>query len=243
MEFSPANTLSVNVILSDVLSNIDDLSLRKFNHGTYLNIIQQALEQLSFHTLMLVIEKNYPIPATLSMAIPQGCLNLKDIYVYSGDCCDKGHSKKLWWKDNYRTQGQGYISNVMENTRDPFLNRYSDAGKVFFYGIENGIIYFSPSCAKYEKTNIIYNGLLTNYGDTPFIPIQLRRAVVEYATMICFRKLKAKNPKLYTSLYKDAYVDLYDKQNGSWADALLWTRTLDSGSRECLLEYLQKAND
>lgn len=242
MNFSSANTLSQNVILADLLSNIDDLGFKKFNKGTYTSMIQACLEQLSFHTLLLKIEKNYPLPSTLSLAIPQGCFNLLDIYVYNGDCCEKEHSKKLWWKDNYRTQGKGYISNVMQNTRDPFLPSYHHAHDVHFYGIENGIIYLSPNCANYAHVNIIFNGILTNYGDTPFIPIQLRKAVVDYCTLMCFKKLKAKNPKLYTPLYRDAYVDVYDKQNGSWADALLWTRTLDEGSRSDLLEYLSKAN-
>jgi len=245
MNFSPQNMVSHEVILSDLLQNIDDLEFKKFNPGTYKFIIQAALEQLSLQTQALTIEKDYAMPSTLSLAIPKGCFNLQEVYVYNGECCNKATAKNLWWKRNYRTKGltEGYVTRVMKDTEDPFIQNFPSVDQVYFYGIENGMVYFSPSCAGYSRVNLVFNGLQTSYGDIPIIPIQFRKAIVDYCTYECLKKLKAKDPKTYTVACRDAYAELYDRINGSWSQARIWSRSLDSNVRQSLNEYLSKANE
>ena len=245
MNFSNSNMCSFDTILSGILSNVDDTDMKKFSIGTYKFVVQECLEQLSFSTLMLTLEKDFDMPDTLSLEIPIGCFNIQGIYVFNGSCCSKTESKKLWWKRNYRTKGltEGYITNVMKNTEDPFITPYSNADEVYFYNAEGGYVYLSPSCANYERVEIVFNGVLTNYGDTPIIPMILRKAVVDYCTHEIFKKLKAKDSKYYRPLTMDAYAELYDRRNGSWQNAVMWCRSLDSDSRRALLEYLSKMNN
>jgi hypothetical protein len=199
---------------------------------------------LSIHTMALHIEKDIAMPATLSYHIESGCFNLREIYAYNGDCCNKTTAKNLWWKKDYRTQGltQGYVSAVDENTIDPFLESYKETSDVFWYGLENGVVYLSPSCATYSRLNMIFNGSLAVLGDFPTVPIELRKVTCDMVTLDCFKKLKARNPKLYTSLYRDAYVELYDKKDGSLIQAKVWCLSLDLKAKNDLMEYLSKAN-
>ncbi len=245
MNFSNNNMVSFEVILSDLLQNVDDVEFKKFNSGIYKFIIQAGLEQLSLQTQALTIEKDYAMPSTLSLSIPQGCFNLQEIYVYNGTCCNKSTAKNLWWKRNYRTKGltEGYVTRAMKDTQDPFIQPFPSVDEVFFYGIENGMVYLSPSCAGYSRVNLVFNGLQTNYGDIPIIPIQFRKALVDYCTVEVLKKLKARDPRTYAVAYRDAYTELYDKNNGSWCQAKIWARTLDANARQALLEYLSKANE
>lgn len=253
MNFSNSDFISHGVILSDVLLNIDDTDYKKFNPGTYKFFIQAALESLSFQTEAFVSEKDYPVPTTLSLDIPSGCFNLQEIWVYNGDCCNKGTGQKLWWKRNYRTKGvtEGYISNVMDDTHDPFLQNYNTSenfnfgastNNIYWYGIENGRIYFSPSCSSYSRTNIIFNMNIAVYGDVPVVPVQLREVVVDMVTYNALSKLKARDPKFYRPLAMDAYQKLYDPINGSDGRARNWMKTMDSNSRYAMLEYMARTN-
>jgi hypothetical protein len=90
---------------------------------------------------------------------------------------------------------------------------------------------------------VVFNGISTPIGSTPIIPLPMRRAVVDWVTLECFKKLKARNPRLYRPLYADAYNDLYNKQSGSWWDAKDFSNSLDTHAVECMREYLSKANE
>ena len=240
MNFSDDNMLNYQVILSSVLDNVDDREFKKFHKGTYVGLIQESLEQLSQQTYFLKVEKDIVIPATLTYHIESGCFNLREIKIYNGDCCDKGNGRNLWWKKDFRTTNGTYVD--AEKIPDPFIQGFTSTSHVYWYGIENNTIYLSPNCSGYTKLNMIFNGSITVMGDTPTIPIQLRKAVTDYVTTEIFKKLKAKNPKLYRPLWSDAKMELEDRSTGSWTQAKMWCSQLDTKSRNDLMEYLSRAN-
>ena len=245
MEFSPQNTVSYKVVLSDIMTRLDDEDMKKFSRGRYMSWIQSALEGLSYETKMMIIEKDYAMPESLSIEVPNNCFNLREAYVYNGSCCNKSTATILHWKRDYRTKGltEGYVTKVMKDTTDPFYTSYNGADNVNFYGIENGIIYLSPSCAGFSRLNLVFNGSYVGLGEEINIPIQLRRAVVDYVVVEGFASLSAKDPRLYATQYDRMYARLYDRMNGSWVSAVNWGKSLDTKSREDLLEYMSKANE
>ena len=243
MNFSTSDMMSYNVVLSDILINVDDENYSKFNKGYYISLIQQALEQLSLQTMFLKVERDIAMPTTLSYQIESGCFNLREIYAYTGTCCNKSTARNLWWKKDYRTKGvsESYLSRVNGNTDDPFLPTFQSQSTTYWYGIENNTVYVSPSCAGYSRLNMVFNGSITILGSTPTIPIQLREAVVDWCTYKLICKLVIRKPSLRTSSV-DAYQRLYDRANGSWVQAKMWCQNMDTKSRSDLLEYLSKSN-
>lgn len=243
MNFSTNDTVSYEICLSDILVNVDDENYSKFTKGYYISLIQQALEQLSLQTQFLRIERDIAMPTTLSYQIESGCFNLREIYAYSGTCCNKSTARNLWWKKDYRTRGisESYLSRINENTDDPFMPTFQSQSTTYWYGIENNTIYLSPSCAGYSRLNMVFNGILTALGNVPTIPVQLREAVVDWCTYKLLCKLVIRKPSLRT-LSADARQRLYDITSGSWLQAKLFCSSMDTKSRSDLLEYLSKSN-
>lgn len=243
MQFSNSNMVSVEQILSDVLRLVDDEPMRKFSKGYYTSLIQQSLEKLSFHTYMTKQIEYFDYATQID--IPANCWNVREVYLYNGDCCDISTAQNVWWKRNYRGNA---ANRVTKNTVDNFIAPYSYEDNVFYYNADGGKIYFSSACAGYEKVMVVFNGIQSPIGTTPIIPIQLRQTVIDMVVIEAFARLKSRlnNPKeaqMYRALYSDAYQRLYDKATGSWWTAINFANSMDTHSRQALLEYLSKAND
>jgi len=242
MEFSNSNMLSVEEILSDVLRNVDDEGMVKISKGYYTSLIRKALEKISFQ--LYVTKKMEYFDYAPIIDIPKNCWNIREIYLFNGDCCNIETAQNVWWKKNYKGNE---ANRVTSSTDDPFIKKYSYSDNIYYYNADSGKIYLSSSCATFAKVMIVFNGIGSPIDTTPLIPIRLRTVIVDLTTLEIFRKLKARvsNPKeaqLYRQLYNDTYVNLYDKASGSWWDAIVYANSMDSHSRQSLKEYLSKAN-
>ena len=235
--------VSVNEILSDVLRSVDDEAMKKFSRGYYTSMIQQALELLDFNTYMNKRMEQFDYAPFIPM--PENAWNIREIYLFNGDCCDVMTAQNVWWKRNYKGNN---ANRVTKDTNDHFIKSFSDQDNIYYYNVFDGNIYLSPACADYSRVLIVFNGISTPIGTTPIVPIQLRKTVCDIVTMEVFKKLKArisdiKAAQYYRQLYADAYNELYNKQTGSWWTAINFATSMDSHSRQSLLEYLSKAND
>lgn len=264
MDSSALNYVSVNEILHDVTKLVGDQRMDFYSKGGYVSLVQQALEGLAFDTFFDIKRESFNFPIdSLSLPMPLGAFNIKEIYLYNGTECDIDRSQKVWHKRNYYTNGTGYFSNNKgNNINDPFYDgnsiRYKDtldgtlnsgyyrrsAGDVnnrFFYNIQNGIIMFSSSCRSFSKVHIVFNGTGCEIGDEPIIPLFLREAVKDY---VCEEVLRAKmvvDPKMATlwSIYeKRLNRDQKYGINGSWYRAEYRIKTMSSAERSDLANYL-----
>lgn len=261
MDISRANFVTTNEILADVLMSVDDESFSAMSPGFYRSQVQQALEELSFDTFFDEQRESFPFPhKTLSLEMPKGAFNLREIYVFNGNECIVARSQKLWWKRNYFTKGHGYFANNKgSQNHDPFIDSTSPmrhiAGNVvarnggtsmqntFFFNVQNGLIMFSPRCSSFSKVHIVYNGTGCDVGDIPVIPQFLRQAVKDYVCEVALRIRMAKDPSgKWGMLWK-----IYDKSlnrdgsygpEGSWSRAEYRVKTLSRAKREDLKEYL-----
>lgn len=230
--------VNYQVILLDILENVNDKGYKFFNKGYYISMIQSALESLSFETLALRVEKDVAMPQSLSYQIPNGCFNLREIKIYTGECCTKGNGRDVWYKRNFRG---GVTSHA--DTTDPFVGSYTPDTTLLYYGIENNTIYFSASCGLSSRVNMIFNASIAVYGSVPTIPLALRKVTTDMVTCEVYKKLKARDPKMYRPLYQDAFFELNDLRVGSLPKAKMWCQNMDTKSRADLLEYLSKSND
>lgn len=259
MNTSAQNFVTVDGILADVLKLVDDEKYQLNTKGFYISQIQQALEGLAFDTFFELRRDSYPFPKdNLTLEMPLGAFNIRNIYLFNGTECDIQGSQKCWNKSNYFTRGTGYIANNKGINSDPFIentetNRYgslypndkmrSRTEKTFFFSIENGMIMFSSQCALFEKVHIVYNGTGCDLGDIPIIPLFLREAVKDYVTEVALRIKMAKDPRTWTTLWQ-----IYDKRlnrdqeyglsQGSWYRAEYRVKSMSKAERSDLYEYL-----
>jgi hypothetical protein len=264
MNASQYNFVTVNEILSDVLKLVDDERYETNSKGYYTSLVQQALEGLAFDTFFDVRREDFVFPIeTLGLQMPAGAFNVKEVYIYHGTECDISRSQKVWWKRNYYTTGNGYFANNKgDNGNDPIMP-HNSLGRMahgnaranqhrtsveshYFYNVQNGLIMFSSFCRSFPRVHVVYNGVGCDIGDAPVIPLFLREAVVDFMAEFTLRiKMAKPDGRQWTQLWQ-----VYDKRlnrdlqygwaQGSWYRADQRVKTMSSGEREDLFEYLNR---
>lgn len=266
MNTSKHNFVTVNEILSDVLKLTDDERYEVNSKGYYTSLIQQALEGLAFDTFFDERRADFDFPSeTLGLEMPIGAFNIRNIYLYSGTECNISKSQKVWWKNNYFTQGNGYVADNKEhNHNDPFMpnNSYgrpslpgqhtnhhrTSVESHYFYNVENGLIMFSSYCRSFPRVHIKYNGVGCDLGDIPIIPLFLREAVIDFATEYTLRiKMSKQDGRGWMPLW-----EVYDKRlnrdyqygwgQGSWYRADQRVKSMSTAERNDLFEYISKSS-
>jgi hypothetical protein len=257
---------SVYVKPSDIIfmasAMVGDRERKIMPKGFYFSLIQEAIEGLALDTFFQELRHDDVFPNdTLTISLPPGCFNLKNVYIFTSDKCTIETSKKVWWKNNYYTKGSGFIANDKGafNENDPFYAGHSfrqrsnamirEQGTVnnrLFYNIQMGNIMFSASCrGEGNKIHFHYNGTGAGMAieDEPIIPVFLRRAVEDYTIEAACRFLMANdktNFKLYQALQGQYSERLNDPYEGSWAKAELAVKSMNSSQRDELAEYLSR---
>ena len=244
--------LTVNQILSDVLVNVDDEDFKKgFTKGFYVSKIQQCLEELAFDTFYQEITKDLPFPTTqLTMQLPTNCFNIREIYLFNGDCCTPQTSVIVHWKRLYNNSqgGPAYTAKQKENMRrDPYYkpwgwaNNAIDKATTYFANIQNGLLMFSSNSSHYNHVRLVYNGMGGDVGDSPVIPRFMRQAVIDWVSEKFWRALKAKNPRV-RPIWMDYYNILNDPKIGSWKRAQDRMKQMDTWEKDSMAQYLGRMN-
>jgi len=263
MDISPASFVSIDELLNDILPLVDDERLEVNTKGYYTSMIQQALEALAFETFFDERRETEPFPVeTLTMMMPKGAFNLRNVYIFNGTECNIWNSRKVWWKRNYYTKGKGYIANNKgDQTRDPFisgssfLDRYESKeliryrntlDRAYFYEVQNGMVMFSKQCACYQSVMLEFNGTGCDIGDVPIVPMFLRAAVKDYVCEFTLRIRMAKDQtNKWGGLWKIYEQRLnmderYGIGTGSWGKAQQFVKNMNTSQRAELKEYLSK---
>lgn len=253
--------VSPDEILSMVTPLVGDRDYKSLPKGFYISIIQKAVEELAIDTFFqeLRVDLDFPYD-NLTIDLPSGCFNVKNVYVFSGDECVYSKSHKVWWKKNFFTNGNGYIANNKgNNPGDPFYdsnyngNVYGDKSLIrfqgnsierrLFYNIQMGKMMFSSSCRNVgQKVHIHYNGTGGSIGEQPIIPTFARVAIEDYVLEYVLRQKIAtdSDPRRWQSLYNITHSRLNKPYEGSWAKAEYRIRNMNESQRRELCEYLSK---
>ena len=251
--------ISPDIILSTASAMVGDREYKVLSKGFYQSLIQQAFEALALDTFFDERRHDEPFPEeTLTISLPPGCFNLRNVYIFTGDKCNIADSRKVYWKRNYYSEGKGYIANDKgnHNHNDPFYSNHTarreemnsdrrdnlSVENRLYYNIQMGNIIFSSSCRGLgAKIHFHYNGTGCDIGETPIIPIYLRRAMEDFVIEAALRFRMANDPvnaRTWQSLQQMYDKRLNDPINGSWQNAEIKVKSLNSSQREELIEYL-----
>lgn len=260
--------IKVKDILFNAAGFAGDTDYRAIPKGFYIQQIEDAFKELNMETKMLDGHANFDTPIEhLSIPLPADCFNVQNVWMYSGTECDFHASRKVWPKDNYYTEGDGYLANrTGNNTNDPYylndsltsrlrpdrdlsLIRYDNnisINQILFYNIQNGVLMLSASCrAAGNKVHIHYNSTGCEVGEAPIIPLFYKKAIEDYTTEAALRFRMANdivNARAWQPLWQIADRNL-DKNgyNGSWQTALVMARSMSSDQKKAIGIYMGKA--
>ena len=261
MNLSPENFVTVDIILSDVLSIVDDSAMKMRSKGWYTSQIQQALEELSFDTLLSEQNESFDVPQNLRLPMPKGAFNLRGIYLFNGTNCDIKNAVNVYLKRNFINSqgGKGYVAEDMWNNegdafhtprggRDVNDRRLSTGpNDLFYYGMQNGLIMLSESCIQYQKVMLVYNGILADIGEVPLVPQFFRQAVVDWVSLraLGVKRTQSVGTPLYnhwTVMIREREILLNKPYYGSWEKAESRAKKLDRKSRNDIKEYMSSLN-
>jgi len=158
---------------------------------------------------------------------------------------NKGSNKG---NDPYYSTNKGtYLGNTIERDDRTVSNGSSDSiganynkDRIYFYNIQNGRIMFSSSCKHYANVIMEFNGLDTNVGDKPVIPLQFREVVIDWVVEAVLRVKYTRNSQLFAGAYNDAKGRLGRNPynvSGTWHTATQRASSLDSKAREDMALY------
>lgn len=244
--------VSANHIIAEVSATVNDKEFKNgFPKGWFISRVHDALRELSYDTFYLKVMKEYEIPTNLQITMPDDVFNIREMYLYDGEFCNPISTQNVYWKRlfNNMHEGDGYTSKVKDdgsNGSDPFVpnqrfefnNRWGFHGPKYYWNVQNGIIMLSKECSAYPYIRIIFNGLGGPIGDVPVIPSFFERAVVDYVEERYYNAMKAREPRIYRSLWSDAYARLNDMRDGSWNKAKKRVKAMDTAQKESIEEYI-----
>lgn len=260
------NYIKVDDVLFMAAGLAGDKSYENLPYGFYIQLINDAFEELNMDSKMLDGHADLPMPQEhLTIPLPKDCFNVLNIWLYDGDICDIGLSRKVWWKRNFYTQGNGYLANrTGRNTNDPYylndtmvnaraagvqqrsVERYynqSNVNNVLFYNVQNGNLMLSESCRMAGmKVHIHYNSTGCEVGDAAIIPRFYKTAIEDYTIEAAMRFRMANEPSMarnWQSL-QQMYAIRLDKDgfNGSWHKAVMKSKSMSSAERQDLATYM-----
>lgn len=265
MNISKENMISPEEILSDVLKLANDESFKDNSKGYYISLIQQALQELAFDTFFDERTEFFDIPENLNLAMPSGVFNLRQMYLYNGTECNFDTAQNIYWKRNYFTKGNGFLARDKgtSNSRDPFfqnrrlsnsnlnpsLRRANDVfnprSTVHYFNIQNGIIMFSANSLAFKKVAIVFNGTGGDIGEELFIPQFLREAVKGFVLDPVYAIKMAMSQggpdfNKWQTLWSMNESKLRKPFTGTWANAELRIKSMDSKQREDMKEYMSR---
>ena len=245
MNSSELSFLSHNLIMADIANKSGDKEFKWDSTGFYMGLMQEALQELSFDTFFLQVEKVFEIEeGCLKLTLPSGFFNVKEVFGYSGADCSPEAKKNIWYKSGFKNR----MSRDDWNNDDPFYKRRGNnpPGNLYYCGISNGVVHLSENCGSFSKVVVRANGLITDVGETPVIPMYFRQAVTDYCVVEALSTRIANNVQMTTEVsFWQAIMNRHNTRltaqfTGSWDKAMERVKTMDTKSRRDLLEYFAK---
>lgn len=231
--------------------------------GFYMALIRDAFQQLNMSSKFSEQRVSFPVPQNhLTIALPEDCFDVENVYMYSGTTCDFNVTKKVYWKRHYYTEGQGYVANdKWDNRNDPYFENHSSRdldtriadnlkreavpSTLLYYNIQMGNLMLSSSCRSAgNMVHIQYRGTGIKAMDAPIIPIYFKAAIEDYITEAALRFRMANEPeKAKVFIYlQQLYEKRLDKEGmrGSWHEAVFLAKTMNDSQRNELNDYLSR---
>jgi len=240
LEFSHQDLLSINDVIADVTRICNDEDMRKRNIGYYKRQVKNAIDELSIE--IPFVKQYKDLILSRKVAIPAGCWEIINMWVYSGDCCEVSSSREVHWKRNYQLLGDsGYFANNKPNQEDNFITPKSDISNVYFFNIQNGYIVFSDNCLNFSKVRIEFNGYASDVdvNEAKIIPRIVREAIV-YKTSKAVLMGLIHTDNMYYGVLNNIKAELDTPYIGLWDKAKTRLKKMGYKKRSDMRKYYNR---
>lgn len=239
-------------IIAEVAMNVNDEQMRTgFSMGWYMSQVQKALTELAFETKYFKVVHDQELPSDLlQIEIPKNVFDVREIYLYNGTLCNPNKTQVVHWKRLFNNSGNGpgYTARVKDdgsNSGDLFIPNQDNTthnfrpytGKKFYCNVVNGTMMFSEDCKAFPYVRIVFNGMGVEIGEKPIIPRMFERAIIDFIEERYYNAMKARDPRVYRSLWNDAYARL-ESYTGSWAKARKRAKAMNQQEKASYDEYI-----
>jgi hypothetical protein len=161
--------------------------------------VRNALDELGIDYGFVPVVDDVELPDDHVVPMPAGAYNLKQAFVYNGTPTDIGYMEKVYYKKGGLTAGYdtGYTANVKPYMyMDPYCQVDVSDYSLYFFTINNGNIYLSDACSGFDYVRFVYDGLPSrNLSDVRMVPVEVRKAVVDWTTARCAGALKMRDAR------------------------------------------------
>lgn len=251
--------ISPDVIIAEIANKSGDKAFEYASPNEYGISVQEALSELAFDSFFFKDEKIFIIdPSCLTLELPEGAFNIREIFGYSGDDCAPTGKVNIWSKSEYKN---GLSKNDWTNKGDPFIKNEGTVvrapnsrverasggppSNLYFAGFSNGKIYLSPNCANLQKVVVRFNSSGAKIGDKPTIPTFFKTAIIDYCVSQVLTTRMANNPvnpalNSWVMIMNIYNTRLNKDYTGSWDKAKTRAKNLDKKYRQDLKEYFAK---
>lgn len=245
--------ITINDILFNVLQTVDDVEFREgLSEGWYTQQVRDGLDELAYDTFFdqRTVDLDFPTK-TFALDMPKNAFNLREIYLFTNECCRPETSVRVNWKRLFNNKGKGpdYTAKRVEAGRsaspDPFFPN-SFAGVRFdtffdgnhFANVQNGQIMFSSQSSGFTKVRLVFNGLGEDVDDLPVVPRFFKQAITYWVVERFFEVKKTREPRRFSVLHRDAFT----KMTLHMEKAERRIKSLNKWQRDDMNEYLGRIN-
>lgn len=246
------------LIIRNVSQDVQDPEFKSgLTRGWYQTKLRDCLDELSIKLQFDTKYEDYDIktggnidPLVLQMDMPKWLYNMKEIYVWNGDCCSPQSSRPVYWKRQYNNSpgGAGYTAGRTQNDSwDPFLREYgfiwNDITCLYWFNVQDGMLMLSQSCTGFDHLRIIGTSMFGAYSEIPCIPRYFKQVIEDWMKWKFFMWKAASDPRggwaSQAELHKN---NLYDGRNGSWYNACDRVKSMTRKQSSDLNLYFRKGN-
>jgi hypothetical protein len=239
-------------VIATVTSTVGDSEFKNgFSKGWYMSHVQQAMQAISIESRWAQIHRDYEMPSSCQLKLPENAFDLREVYAYEGSLCNPRKTQVIHWKRlfNNMPNGGGYTARVKDdgsNPQDEFLPNQSIigrggqgnfAGNKYYYNTSNGVLMLSESCRTYPFIRVIMNSLGGEIGGEIVVPRMFERAMQDYLEERYYNAMKARNPMTFRVLWSDA-LNALNSPLGAWKMAVKNAKSMDLAQRESMNEYI-----
>lgn len=254
--------ITAEEILAEVLVQCKDEELKKgYTKGWYYSRINDALTELAYDTyfLTVTIDVHNRDVCKNHINIPSNIFNLKEVYLFNGDCDKVENVITVHLKRNFNNHNSvkgKYTAKRRDFSKDDdfYRNGVVNAGtnqtsgnvsNYFCYGnIQHGVLMVTAGYEEY--TSVRFVGAGVEHGDItlkPVIPRYFKQCISDFVCHKFFMSRAAddRNNIVIANTYK-ANMDGQGRIDGSWEKATRRIKLMNRWEREELIQYLSAPN-
>ena len=234
--------ISAEEVIGSASQEIGDNEFRKLGKPFYMSCAQRGLQRMCLDVPWDERQWSAEIPDSLILEIPSTTIGMTGVYLYNGSNCDFANVQNLHIKPNmYHTGGTGYVAhNVgmgLDITTSFTWNCPYPQNWIYFAGETKGKLYFSQSCAIFERIHISYTGIgMECWGECFDIPQWAREAITDYVIHKAACAMEQQNIQYYRGVIARKEEMLRaNNPNGTWLQAQNYWGRMDDKERQDLL--------